>query len=186
MSNELIPWTQIGVILGYIFLVFGIYKLFVEQKDAMIQLLKERISTLKDQISEARSSTPDILAQTLSARVKNLEGELERLSQDKGANQQLVHEKEEELRTAQQKAEELVKQVLVAREILKNFLCPQCGSPLSIRECHTEVAEYEGREIDIDHDYTVFECGYSVLDGKPHTPCLTNKERSRSVITSIS
>lgn len=183
MSNEVIFWTQIASILGFVFAVFGLYKLLVDQKDSTIQLLKETVSTLKDQLAEARSSTPDVLAQSLSARVKLLEGELERLSQDKGTSQELVHEKEEELRLARHKAEELTKQVSVAREMLNDFLCPLCGAPLSVREYHSEMVEYKGREIDVDHDYTEFECGYSVLDGKPHSQCRVNQERSESSIT---
>lgn len=183
MSNEFIFWTQIASILGFVFAVFGLYKLLVAQKDSTIQLLKETVSTLKDQLAEARSSTPDVLAQTLSSRVKLLEGELERLSKDKGASLEIVREKEEELRLARHKAEELTKQVSVARDMLNDFLCPLCGSPLSVREYHSETVEYNGREIDVDRDYTEFECGYSVLDGKPHSSCRSNQEHAKSAIT---
>lgn len=182
MSNELIFWTQITSIVAFVLSIFGLYRLLVEQKDATIQLLKETVSTLKDQLAEARSFTPDVLAQALSSRVKLLEGELERLSSDKGSNQELVHEKEEELRVARQKADELTKQVLLAREMLNDFLCPHCGALLAVREYHSEMVEYQGRELDVDHDYSEYECGYSVLDGEQRHPCLGKQPRGKSAI----
>ena len=183
MSNDVIFWTQIASIVAFVFSIFGLYRLLVDQKDATIQLLKETVGTLKDQLSEARNSTPDILAQSLSGRVKSLEGELERLSQDKNANQELVHTKEEELRATRQKAEELTKQVSLARDLLNDFLCPHCGAALSAREYHSESVEYQGRELDVDHEYSEYECGYSVIDGKPNSPCEANQVRNASAIT---
>lgn len=183
MSNDVIFWTQIASIGAFVFSVFGLYRLLVDQKDATIQLLRETVTTLKDQLAEARNSTPDVLAQSLSGRVKLLEGELERLSQDKNANQELVHRKEEELRATRQKAEELTKQVSLARELLNDFLCPHCGSALTAREFHSELVEYQGRELDVDHEYSEYECGYSVLDGKPHSPCASGQGRNASAIT---
>ncbi len=182
MSNEVIFWTQIASIVAFVVTIFGLYRLLIDQKDATIQLLKETIGTLKDQLSEARNSTPDVLAQSLSGRVKLLEGELERLSQDKDANQDLVHKKEEELRATRQTAEELKKQVSLARELLNDFLCPQCGAPLSTREYHSELVEFQGRELDVDHDYSEYECGYSTMDGKPQSPCNANHVRNASAI----
>lgn len=179
MSNEVIFWTQISSIVAFLFAVFGLYRLLIDQKDATIQLLKETVSTLKDQLSEARNSTPDVLAQSLSGRVKLLESELERLSHDKDANQELVHRKEAELRTTRQKAEELTKQVSLARELLNDFLCPHCGATLLVREHHSESVEYQGRELDVDHDYSEYECGVlrngwktsQTLSSKPRTKC---------------
>lgn len=183
MSNDVIFWTQLASIVTLIFSVFGLYRLLVEKKDATIQLLKETVSTLKDQLVEARNSTPDVLAESLSGRVKLLEGELERLSQDKNTNQELVHRKEEELRVTRQKAEDLKKQVLLARDLLNDFVCPHCGSALTAREFHSESVEYQGRELDVDHEYSEYECGYSVLDGKAHSPCKSGQGRNASAIT---
>ena len=177
MSNDTIFWTQIASIVVFVLSVFGLYRLLIEQKDATIQFLKETNSSLKDQLAEARNSTPDVLAQSLSGRVKLLEGELERLSQDKNANHELVQRKEEELKVARQKAEELKTQVSLAQELLTDFLCPHCGAALAVREYHSECVEYQGREIDVDHDYSAYECGYSVLDGKPNSPCNANTPR---------
>ena len=182
MSNDTIFWTQIASIVVFVLSVFGLYRLLIEQKDATIQFLKETNSSLKDQLAEARNSTPDVLAQSLSGRLKLLEGELERLSQDKNANHELVQRKEEELKVARQKVEELKTQVSLAQELLTDFLCPHCGAALAVREYHSESVEYQGREIDVDHDYSAYECGYSVLDGKPNSPCNANIPRPASAI----
>lgn len=182
MSNEVIFWTQIASIVAFVLSVFGLYRLLVDQKEATIQLLKETVSTLKDQLVVARNSTPDILAQSLSRRVKLLESELGRLSKDKDANQELVHEKEEELRWTRQKAEELTKQIRLAQEMLNDFLCPHCGAPLAVREYHSEMVEYQGRELDIDHDYSEFECGYAALDGTQRHPCGGKQTRGKSAV----
>lgn len=185
MTNDVIFWTQIASIVVFVFSVFGLYRLLVDQKDATIQLLKETVSVLKDKLSEAQNSTPDVLAQSLSGRVRLLECELERLSQDKNANQELVHNKEEELRAVRQKAEELTKQVSLARELLTDFLCPHCGAALSAREYQSESVEYMGRDVDVDHEYSEYECGYSVIDGNPHSPCKANEKRDFSAITKV-
>jgi len=182
MGNETIFWTQIASIVAFVLAIFGLYRLLVDQKEATIQLLKETVGTLKDQLVEARSATPDILAQSLSSRVKLLESELGRLLLDKDADHELVHEKEQELQITRQKAEELTKQVSHARELLNDFLCPDCGAPLLVREYHSESVEYQGRELDIDHDFTEYECGYSVVDGKPRSPCNAARVRNPSVI----
>lgn len=182
MTNNVIFLTQIGSILALVFSIFGLYRLLVEQKDATIQLLKETVSTLKDQLADARSCTPDVLAQTLSGRVKLLEGELERLSHDKGANLEVMHTKEDELRATRQKAEKLTMQISLARELLNDFLCPHCSSALATREMHSESVEYQGRELDVDHEYSEYECGYSVLGGKPHSPCKSGQGRNVSAV----
>jgi len=118
MSNDFIFWTQIASIVTFIFVVFGIYRLLIDQKDSTIQLLKEMINSLKDQLSEALNSTPDVLAQSLSKRVNILKDELERLIQDKNTDQNLVLKKEEELRATRQTAEELKTQIALARELV--------------------------------------------------------------------
>lgn len=80
MRNEVIFWTQIASIVAFVFIVFGLYRPLVDQTDSTIQLLKETITSLKDQLSEARDPTPDELSQSLSERVKLLESELRRLA----------------------------------------------------------------------------------------------------------
>lgn len=166
VTIETVFWTQVGSIIAFVVLMFFLYRLLVDQKDATIQLQKENIAFLKDQLSETKSQAPDVLAQRLASRVKLLEEEVKKLEGDKSATQDQVEEKEAELKTARNEAEELTKQIIHARELLGDFLCPHCGAPLAQRAYQSESVEYRGREIDIDHEFTAFECGYEIVDGK--------------------
>lgn len=171
MTIETIFWTQIASIVGFLVALFVLYRLLVEQKEATIQTQKENIAYLKDQLVEAKSQSPDILAQKLANRVKLFEEEVKRLENDKSSTEEQIKAKELELHRARAEAENLTKQVLSARELLSDFQCPSCGAPLAEKAYHSELVEYQGREIDIDHEYTVFECGYEIVDGEVRGAC---------------
>jgi len=171
MSIDTLFWTQIGSILTFVLALFGLYRLLVDQKDATIQLLKEQITSLKDQLTEARSSTPDILARSLHERAKQLEDELKRLYADKSISLDVINSKESELTTAHNQLDELKRQIDLAKELLNDFICPHCGAPMLRRDYASESIEYKGREIDIDHEFSEYDCGYSTLDGEQRTPC---------------
>lgn len=175
ISNELIFGTQIASIIAFVVALFILYRVLVEQKDATIQLQKENIAFLKDQLLEVKSQSPDVLAQSLAGRVKLLEEELKRLEQDNSTTQEQVKAKEADLKQAREEAEDLTKKVLHARELLSDFLCPHCGALLAERAYHSECVEYQGRELDIDHEYIAFECGYEVVDGEMRAECKNNR-----------
>jgi DNA repair exonuclease SbcCD ATPase subunit len=175
MSTEVLFWTQIASIIAFVTALFGLYRLLAEQKDATIQLLRETIAALKDQLAEARRNTPDILAQSLSSRTKLLEAELERLSSDKGASSQQIEQKEAELRTLRGEVEALAKQLATARELLEDLSCPFCGRPLVIRQVYSEPVSHKGHEFEVDHEYIEYECGHAVRDGVEEHPCPTTK-----------
>ena len=173
ISNDVIFWTQVASIVAFVVALFVLYRLLVDQKDATIQLQKENILYLKDQLTDAKAQSPDVLAQSLTNRVNLLEGELRRLEQDKTATKDQVSAKEAELTATRTEAEALTKQVLHARTLLKDFLCPYCGAPLAEKAFHSESVEYQGRELDVDHEYMAFECGYEIVDGKVRGLCKT-------------
>jgi len=175
MTTEVIFWTQIGSILAFIGSALFLYRLLAEQKDATIQLLRETVSALKDQLAEARRITPDILAQTLSARTKLLEAELERVSKDNGATKQEIEEVAEKLNASRREVEMLAKQVEIAHGLLEDFSCPYCGRPLTVRHLHSESVSHKGHEFDVDHEYIEYECGHATRDGKEEHPCPTTK-----------
>ncbi len=79
--------------------------------------------------------------------------------------------KEAELNQARGEAEALTKKILYARELLHDFICPHCGAPLLERAYLSEMVEYQGREIDVDHDWSSFECGIEIVDGIERHPC---------------
>lgn len=183
ITTETIFWTQIASIIGFVVALFVLYRLLVEKKDATIQLQTENITFLKDQLADAKLQSPDVLAQTLAGRVKLFEDELKRLGQDKTSTEEQVAAKEAELAQARSEAEELTKKIVHARELLHEFLCPHCGAPLIERAYHSEMVEYQGREIDVDHDWSIFECGMEIVDGIERRPCKPQNPRHASIIT---
>lgn len=175
MTIDAIFWTQIGSILGFIGALFVLYRVLAEQKDATIQLLKESNLILKDQLSESRRVTPDILAQNLSNRTKLLETELEKLTHTHGNTREAVATKELELQAARREMEKLAAQIQYARELLEDFSCPFCGRPLTVRTAYSEPANHKGHEFDIDHEYVEYECGHALRDGKVEVVCPVTK-----------
>lgn len=171
VTNEVIFTTQIISIIGFIVTIFVLYRVLVSQKDSTIELLKEKNIFLTDKLTEANELKPDVLAQSLTNRVRLLETEIARLSQDKVKNQSLIQDKEQEFNKVLERAENLKKQIGIANELLDDFSCPQCGAPISAKEYHSECIEYNGRDIDIDHEYIAYECGYSIIDGKVESEC---------------
>jgi len=97
MSNTTLFYTQVGSTLVFITALFVLYRLLVEQKEATIQLLKEKNEWLQDQLTIAKDSSPDALLNQLHQRIKVYADELEHLSKDKNTSDALLKEKEKEL-----------------------------------------------------------------------------------------
>lgn len=147
MSNSVIFYTQVGSVLIFVLTVFTLYRLLVHQKDATIQLLKERNLWLQEQISTLKESQPDALLNNLETRLKLTNEELVRLNEDKEQNVVSIKAKEKE-----------VENLLFEIEDLKARIdeCPHCGARL---------ITLGGDEEEI----RVYECGYSV--GFREHPC---------------
>lgn len=171
MNIEVLFYTQVGSILAFIAALFVLYKVLVSQKDATIQLLKEKALFLEDQLSHAEKQKPDALARSLSERVDSLNQEIERLSSDKEKNQSLISQKEKELESVKEEADELSRQISNAHELMSEYFCPHCKSPMAERTFHSEIVEYQGRDHDIDHEYVAFECGLTLHDGEESSSC---------------
>ncbi len=169
MTNEVLFFTQIASIVAFIAALFVLYRLLVSQKDATIGLLKEKNEFLSVRLAEAKECSPDVLVENLSKRVKITSEEIERLNNDRDANQQLIEEKESELHILQSQLTQLETQVASAQDILKDFLCPHCGAPMETKE---QVYGYVGgREIDADAECVTYECGLTIKDGREERPC---------------
>lgn len=177
MTLEMIFFTQLASVFAYVGALFVLYRVLVSQKDATIQLLKEKNEFLELKLTDASQSEPDILAHALSERVKLLHGELGRLSEDKERNREEIAQKERELDQARREAGELSRQIAKAHDLMKEFFCPHCGAPMDERAFQSESVEYEGHEIDIDHEYVRYECGYSLIDGAESRPCKGDKPK---------
>jgi len=160
MTNEILFYTQLGSNFTFLFTLFVLYRLLVNQKDATIESLKERISLLEEKIKIAYEKSPDNLVNMLSKRINLQEEELERLSKDRDHNQTLIEKKEEKLQVLREQLDAIL-------EIAVEYFCPKCNSLLVAKESHTEFREH----YEIDHEYIAFECGYSLVDGKESGRC---------------
>src|SRR5262249_48160716 len=117
MSNNAIFYTQLSSVIVFVTSLFVLYRLLVHQKDATIELLKEKNEWLQDQLDTLKAHHPDILLESLERRLRVTNEELERLNVDRDRNIASIGEKEKEL-------EELLSQI----EDLKARIdeCPHC------------------------------------------------------------
>ncbi len=168
MSNTSIFYIQMASLLTYIITLFILYKLLVSSKDATIETLKERIKQLKEQLELEKQSSPDILAEKLSGRIKIYEDELKKMSKDQQANQEAIKSKQGELANTRKELEVLKTQMEEAQETLEEFLCPYCKAPMTIRDY--ACGEYG------DLEYIYYECGLVIQDGKETTQCRTMRD----------
>jgi len=176
MSNNAIFYIQMASLLTYIITLFALYKLLVSSKDATIETLKERIEQLKEKLESEKDASPDVLAEKLSARIKIYEDEIRKLSKDQQANQEAIKVKQEELAATRKELEVLEAQMQEAQETLDEFLCPHCKAPMTIHDYASESVEYEGRELDIEHEFIMYDCGLEIHDDKETSPCRKMRE----------
>jgi DNA repair exonuclease SbcCD ATPase subunit len=165
MSNEVLLFAQIASVVVFLIALFSIYQTLATQKDATIQVQKEQIELLKLQLQQALAQTPDIAVDALSKRVKNISEELSRLHKDNEASAEKIREKEHELAAANREMELVRGQIARAEDLLAEFSCPKCKAPMISREFAYESVEYNGREVDVDHEHVSYECGYELADG---------------------
>lgn len=171
MPNEVLFYGQIASIVLFLGALFTVYRSLASQKDATIEVLKEQIELLKLQLEQAHSQAPDVAVEALSKRVKSLTEELSRLQRDASASADVVAGKERELERAQKEMDQLRDQVARAEKFFTGFSCPTCKAPMETREYHSEIVEYNGRDVDIDHEFVTYECGLELSDGKETRSC---------------
>lgn len=166
MTTEVIFYTQVVSITGFIITLFVLYRVLVQQKDAVIQLLKERLVDKDEQIAALKAQTPDVLVSILNDRIKVTQDEIGRLKDDGGIHQKEINLKEDELRGIQDKLTALSDLV---RE--SDLMCPKCGDPLAGRESHTIYGGADGEQ-EADILITTYQCGFSIADdGKELSRC---------------
>ena len=172
MTIETIFYTQLISVIAFIVALFVLYRVLVSQKDATIELLKEKNEFISQKLTDASSQSPDMLAKSLSDRVKLLDEEVGRLSNDKEKNQDTIIEKEKEIAKVKNEAKKLLDQIAIASDLIEDFTCPTCGSHLVERTYQSEpVEDCSGRSLDIDHEYILYECGLTIVDGSEEHPC---------------
>lgn len=166
MPTEVILYTQVASIIGFITALFVLYRVLVQQKDAVIQLLKERIAEKDEQIAKLKDQSPDTLAEALADRIKISQDEITRLRSDGANHAKQIESKESELAEIQAKLGTLSDLI---RE--SDLVCPKCGDPLADRQVKTV---YGGRDGDLEADILInnYKCGYSIADdGKELSRC---------------
>lgn len=171
MSNTAIFYIQMASLLTYIITLFGLYKLLVSSKDATIETLRERIEQLKEKLELGKNTSPDVLAEMLSSRIKIYEDEIRKLSKDQQANQEAIKTKQAELADTRKELKILETQMEEAKGILDEFLCPYCKAPMTIHDYASELVEYKGRELDVEHEIIIYDCGLEIQDGKETRLC---------------
>jgi hypothetical protein len=94
--------------------------------------------------------------------------EIEALNQDREKHQNEIESKERDLYSLSSKLRRL-------QDLLKDgdLLCPKCGAPLAKRDSFTIFGEVNGREVEADIGYAVYECGYAIREDRaePVSPC---------------
>ncbi len=166
MTNEVLFYTQIVSLVTFVLAVFGVYRLLIEQKDANIQLLKQRIEDQAERIRLLELQTPDALARSLSERVEHQLAEIERLRVDSSLNKDEINRKESELHQVESKLASLLSTLRDS-----DFLCPHCGAPLTQRTPYDIYGNVGDREVEAGVEYLEYECGLAINHEGEVSPC---------------
>jgi len=83
MSVETLFYTQAVSIICFIVALFVLYRLLVSQKEATVQLLKEKSEWLQSQLDIANRDSSDIVLKRLHERIQITNDEINNLSVDK-------------------------------------------------------------------------------------------------------
>jgi DNA-directed RNA polymerase subunit RPC12/RpoP len=172
MNNEILFYTQLGSIVAYIITVFSLYRLLVYQKEATIELLKEKNNYYETQLKDLKEKTPGILEEILSKRINIRENELKKLSKDEVHNKEIIQEKENELQIEREKLEKLQDKIEEIKEISAEYFCSDCGAPLITKGNYGGSYEEEGMEYEVIE----FECGKQIINDRVHKKCSKLKE----------
>lgn len=168
MNGEVIFWTQIGSLVGYIGSLFFLYRVMVSQKDSTIETLKSQCEFLKMKLTEAEKNNPDALLERLNHRKDILEKEFQMIGQESTAKR---NELEGRIKELGDRAKELEQEVFYVNEVLAKYSCPHCKAPLIERGIAYEAVEHNGREYEVDREWESFECGFKQSDGNEIRPC---------------
>jgi hypothetical protein len=140
MTSDLIFITQMASIIGYIGTVFILYRILVKQKDATIELLKNRISMLEQQLSTgrdydqqrisllenqltiAKEQDPDVLLKKYKDRLDLAIDELNKLEADRSTDKNTLSMKELEIAKIKIDLEEMSSEVVYERERSKEII----------------------------------------------------------------
>ena len=164
MTTELLLYTQIGALVGFVGIVFVLYRLLIKQKDATIESLKERIGY---QEAKAKTDSPDVLIEGLSKRIKILSEELERLSGEQAPDSEKIKHKEHELEETKDAYERLQQFALHATGMSVSYFCPRCEEPtLQSIDCRINFFPKATELFQV-----AYSCGYVTLNKTIQSEC---------------
>lgn len=167
--NTLASWVGWPA-LTLVLILAGFFALWIQMRH--IDILKERIESLKDQNTSLSNFSSDTLVRALSDRVRIANEELERLRHDQISDQALISQKENELTLLRNSLVEVNDQLSQAEEVVRAFTCPHCGArQISHEILYDSALDSEGRDIDWDIDVVQFECGLVLVDGRETENC---------------
>ncbi len=166
MSNDVIFYVQLASVVIFVIALFGVYRLVVQQKDSVIQLLKERLREKDGKIEGLESRTPDALATALSSRIRVAIDEIDRLKADGDKHKEEIRMKEEQLQLVRERLDNL--SALIAET---DLICKKCGAPLSERSFYPISGYVGGREVEAQGEYVEYQCGLALREGIEVSPC---------------
>lgn len=170
MSNSIILTTQIASVIIFLGGFYGFYRSMVQhivqEKDATIELLRERTIGLEKQLEAAKTTTSDVLLDRYYRKIGMLESELSKLDADDTANRRLIQEKHLEITMLNAGIE-------VLRDLMEEYAekasrvdeCPFCQSPLA------SMGSVDHADEHTIVTYKTFACGYSEGDGFARSSC---------------
>lgn len=170
MNTHLIFVAQIGSIITFIVGLFVLYRLLVQNKEATIEFLQQRIEHLNERI---QGQGADALSENLARRINLLTDEIGRLNQDKETNSTLIKAKEDELDQAKSMYERLQKLIMHSSGMSVSFFCPKCDEP-TIESAEAKVVFGDRKK---DTFLVKYRCGYSEINGRKHTDCRRLEQR---------
>jgi hypothetical protein len=141
----------------------------ISLKSEQLKLAEQNIKLWKDKAMISESHTPQFIEQQLGSRIKTREDEIKRLSKDQSNNADIILRKETEIAKLNEK-------ILKAQEFMEEYFCESCRSPMVERHFVSESVEHNGKDVDIEHEYTSYECGFTIVDGHQTKPCRFNNE----------
>ncbi len=144
--------------------IFVLYRVLVSQKDATIELLREKIDLQKEKSTAANA---DELASALGGRVELLTDELSRLRCDKETNSELIRKKEAELSDIADMYQRIQSMVMHTSGMSVSYFCPVCEEP-TISEAESKLRFHNKQP---DYFLVKYHCGYSEIDGKKTSDC---------------
>jgi myosin heavy subunit len=151
---------------GFILAILGLlHQLIIKKKDATIEGQDKEIARLQRLLTEAKESSPDILAERYKKKLDRQEAEMTELLTERETDNALIKKKETQMTITREEIANLQKQMEEAQRLLEEyeyfkdqFSCEHCGAEL------IRMADYD------EMSDIAFACGNSFSSPCPYDP----------------